>query len=145
MDCTTRPALPISTARRASSRSTAATLSAKRLKFWFERAFGLARDIATLAATSVKYRRRKLNATSVPSSPQPQTARWRANCSGKSDTPAISCSLSATFPAKSMPPTTSASGRCGQALSSARSPMAIVPNGPPMPKPICAQPSMLRD
>ena len=60
MDCTTRPALPISTARRASSRSTAATLSAKRLKLWFDRAFGLARDIASLAATTAKSLRRKL-------------------------------------------------------------------------------------
>jgi len=60
MGYTTRPALPISTARRASSRSRAATLSAKRLKLWFDRAFGLARDIATLAATTLKGRRRKL-------------------------------------------------------------------------------------
>jgi transposase len=31
-----------------------------RLKFWFDRAFGLARDIATIAAITVKGRRRKL-------------------------------------------------------------------------------------
>ena len=86
-----------------------------RLKLWLDRAFGLARDIATLAASTVKGRRRALLRDLDAILCTATNCELAQELLGQISRARNQLLTFATSPARSMPPTTSASAPCDPA------------------------------
>jgi transposase len=109
-----------------------------RLKLWLQGAFALAASIETLAAPTIAARRRVLERRLTAILDTPTSCDLARDLQNRSDERATSFSPLPDGPASSTHPTMAASAPSDHRWSSARSPTAIAPCGPPQARPISA-------